>query len=53
MVCLTLQKNDTKLINDEKSYLTAEDVARSIGGDDIEIRYLEKQPEKGNAKIRN
>ena len=44
---------DTKLINDEKSYLTAEDVARSIGGDDIEIRYLEKQPEKGNAKIRN
>ena len=44
---------DTKLVNDEKSDLTAEDVARSIGGEDIEIRYLEKQPEKGNAKIRN
>lgn len=27
----------------------AEDVARSIGGDDIEIRYLEKH-EKGNVK---
>ena len=40
---------DTKLINDEKSVLTAEDVARSIGGDDIEIRYLEKH-EKGNVK---
>ena len=40
---------DTKLINDEKSLLTAEDVARSIGGDDIEIRYLEK-PEKENVK---
>lgn len=40
---------DTKLINDEKSLLTAEDVARSIGGDDIEIRYLEKH-EKGNVK---
>ena len=43
---------DTKLINDEKSLLKAEDVARSIGGDDIEIRYLEKH-EKGNAKVRN
>jgi len=40
---------DTKLINDEKSVLTAEDVARSIGGDDIEIRYLEKH-EKENVK---
>ena len=40
---------DTKLINDEKSTLKAEDVARSIGGDDIEIRYLEKH-EKGNVK---
>ena len=40
---------DTKLVNDEKSTLTAEDVARSIGGDDIEIRYLEKH-EKGNVK---
>ena len=40
---------DTKLINDEKSVLKAEDVARSIGGDDIEIRYLEKH-EKGNVK---
>lgn len=33
----------------KKSVLTAEDVARSIGGDDIEIRYLEKH-EKGNVK---
>ena len=40
---------DTKLINDEKSLLKAEDVARSIGGDDIEIRYLEKH-EKDNVK---
>ena len=40
---------DTKLINDEDSTLKAEDVARSIGGDDIEIRYLEKH-EKGNVK---
>lgn len=40
---------DTKLINDEDSEIKAEDVARSIGGDDIEIRYLEKH-EKGNAK---
>lgn len=43
---------DTKLVNDEDSTLTAEDVAISIGGDDIEIRYLEKH-EKGNARIRN
>lgn len=40
---------DTKLINDEDSELKAEDVARSIGGDDIEIRYLEKH-EKENVK---
>lgn len=40
---------DTKLINDEKSEIKAEDVARSIGGDDIEIRYLEKY-EKDNVK---
>lgn len=44
---------DTKLVNDKNSDLTAEDVARSIGGEDVEIRYLEKQPEKGNAKVRN
>lgn len=42
---------DTKLINDEKSLLKAEDVARSIGGDDIEIRYLEKH-EKDNVKTK-
>ena len=40
---------DTKLINDENSEIKAEDVARSIGGDDIEIRYLEKH-EKENVK---
>ena len=37
---------DTKLINDEKSEIKAEDVARSIGGEDIEIRYLEKHEEE-------
>ncbi|MBR5369753.1 MAG: hypothetical protein IK137_00445 [Bacilli bacterium] len=42
---------DTKLINDEKSLIKAEDVARSIGGDDIEIRYLEKH-EKDNVKTK-
>ena len=31
---------DTKLINDEESDITAEDVAYAIGGSNIEINYL-------------
>lgn len=41
---------DTKLINDLNSDITAEDVARSIGGEDVEITYLTH--EDNNARVR-
>ena len=32
---------DTKLINDEKGIISAEEIAKAIAGDDIEITYLD------------
>lgn len=33
---------DTKLIDDRNSTITAEDIARSIMGEDVEIKYLDE-----------
>lgn len=37
---------DTKLIDDRNSYITAEYLARSIKGEDVEIKYLNDTYEK-------
>lgn len=37
---------DTKLIDDRDSTITAEDIARSIMGEDVEIRYLDEMSKR-------
>lgn len=37
---------DTKLVNDKKSEIKAEDIARSIKGEDVEIIYLDDVPKQ-------
>jgi len=37
---------DTKLIDDRKSDMSAEDLARAIKGEDVEIVYLEERYQK-------
>lgn len=37
---------DTKLINDENSIITAEEIAKAIGGEDVEITYLDSKTYK-------
>ncbi len=39
--CFTTSINDTKLVNELEDGITAEEIARSIVGEDIQINYLE------------
>ena len=44
--CFVTSSFDTKLINDENSSISAEDFAKSIMGEDVEINYLNKGKQK-------
>ena len=45
--CILTSAYDTKLVNiDEDSYLTIEDIARAINGENTEISYLNNGPVK-------
>ena len=44
--CFVTSSFDTKLINDENSSISAEDFARSIMGEDVEINYLNQGKQK-------
>ena len=41
---------DTKLIDERNSEITAEDIARSIMGDDVQINYLDDVVNKGRSR---
>lgn len=44
--CFTCSSSDTKLINEVESGITAEEFAKGIMGEDVQINYLTKKVKK-------